>query len=1057
MAVEVGLSHKTHYTYDRRVNLGPQTIRLRPAPHTRGGVRNYSLKIEPSGHFLNWQQDPFGNFLARAVFPEPTDHLKIDVGLVAEIRSFNPFDFFLDEDYSEFPFSYAEGISTQLKPYLTVTESGPLFSSFVESIDRTETRTVDFLVRVNQMLYAKLGYLIRLEAGVQTGEDTLSKGSGSCRDFAWLLCQTLRQIGLATRFVSGYLIQLKPDVRAIDGPSGPEEDFTDLHAWTEVYLPGAGWVGLDATSGLLAGEGHIPLCCTPFPYDAAPVTGELEECESKMSHTMSITRLNEDRRITKPFTEEEWQKIVAQGRHVDKQLVEHDVRLTMGGEPTFVPTDNIESESWVGEALGDGKWQRGLKLLLGMRRNLPTGSLVHLGQGKWYPGEQLPRWAISAHYRLDGEPILAGDDCLPVSELVSKASVDDAKKWISTLCQVLGMPDDYFLPAREASGETRGYVLPLLYSQAAKRWISSSWGCEHVQLEPGDSAMGYRLPLQSIPPCPAGDQEVWPHRDPFATVASFESLSNITKRIKGISVSPLPEVSKEVGYVRTALCAEVRDDSIYIFLPPVSYAEHFLDLVAAIELAAKHVAVKIRFEGYRPPYDRRLQTYSVTPDPGVLEVNVAPVRTWDQYLTSVQDLYETAHTVKLSSSRFFLDGRRVGTGGGNHIVLGAERPEDSPFLRRPDLLQSMLSFWQNHPSLSYLFSSEFIGPTSQAPRIDEARNDSLYELELAFNRITEDSEVPPWLVDRLFRNLLIDSSGNTHRTEFSIDKLFCPTNPVGRLGLLEMRGFEMPPHPRMALVQGLLVRACIALFWKKPYQERLVRWGTQLHDQFLLPEYIWSDFQDVLEFLRREEFSFSSKWFEAFLDFRCPVWGQTQVRHMGVELRHALEPWNVMGEDLYQGHISRAVDSSVERLQVKVTGFDDRYDFCCNGFKVPLRKSSDSSSHVAGVRYKAWQPPSGLHPTLPVNTPLIFDLVEKASGHSVGGCTFYSCHPGGRSFETVPINENEAESRCRARFSSLGHTMGKVAVNNLDHTPEFPNTLDLRKAPLGSHTSKRGK
>ena len=1058
MAVEVALHHKTTYRYDRRVKLGPQTIRLRPAPHTRGLVQNYSLKISPSEHFINWQQDPFGNFLARIVFPKPTDHFGFTVGLVSEIRSFNPFDFFLDKEFEEFPFSYSDSLQAQLKPYLQVVDSQALITSFVETVDKSPRRTVDFLVDVNRMVYNRLDYLVRLEPGVQSSEETLDKNSGSCRDFAWLLCQMLRHLGLATRFVSGYLIQLKPDVESVDGPSGPTEDFTDLHAWAEVYLPGAGWVGLDATSGLLAGEGHIPLCCTPFPQDAAPVTGELEPCESTLEHFMSVKRLDEDRRITNPYTDEEWEAIVALGEKVDRGLAKHDVRLTMGGEPTFVPADNIESESWVGEALGGGKWTRALTLLLRLRQESYPHSLVHLGQGKWYPGEPLPRWAISAHYRLDGEPVFETDWCTPgLTARTGSTTLKRAKQFITSLAAMLGIPESFIQCGYEAAGEVGSQVLPLLFSHRLERWISSRWESlkNRMTLLEGDSPAGYRLPLHLVPINAEGQEEIWPSRDPLAPVEAFKSLPRIVEELKERSKKPLPEEVTVDGYVRTALSVEVRDGHLYVFCPPVSYAEHFLELMAAIEVVAKELALPVRLEGYRPPFDRRLQSFSVTPDPGVIEVNISPVANWKDYQATIESLYAQAHLSKLSSSRFFIDGRRVGTGGGNHVVLGAARAEDSPFLRRPDLLQSMLTFWQHHPSLSYLFSCEFIGPTSQSPRIDEARNDSLYELELAFRRIEEDKEVPPWLVDRLFRNLLIDSSGNTHRSEFCVDKLYSPSSTTGRLGLLEMRGFEMPPHPQMALVQGLLVRAALLSFWKKPYRSDLIRWGTRLHDEFMLPDRLWADFKDALSVLAGKDAAFDPLWFQAFLEFRCPVWGRTQIRHMELELRHALEPWHVMGEDLYQGSVSRAVDSSVERVQVKVRGFDPRYYLTCNGIQVPLQRTENGSDYVAGIRYKAWQPPSGLHPTLPVNTPLVFDLIEKSSAHSVGGCTFYSAHPGGRSYETVPINENEAESRCRAKFSSLGHTVGKVKSIELPRSREFPWTLDLRALPITPHEARK--
>jgi len=1097
LSIHVALNHVTHYRYDRLAGLGPQIIRLRPAPHSRSRILSYSLKIGPEQHFINWQQDPQSNWMARLVFPEKTHEFRIEVDLVAEMSVINPFDFFLEPQAEKIPFAYEDWQRHELTPYLYKLPATRLLQKYIDSIPKTPTPSADFLVALNQRIQSDVAYTIRMEAGVQTPEETLQKGSGSCRDSAWLMVQVLRHLGLAARFVSGYLIQLKADVKALDGPSGTEVDFTDLHAWCEVYLPGAGWIGLDPTSGLFAGEGHIPLAATPEPASAAPVTGAIDECETTFEHHMQVTRVWEAPRVTKPYTDEQWLAIESLGHEIDADLQDMDVRLTQGGEPTFVAVDDPDGAEWNTDALGPTKRLRAATLFHKMRDKYAPHGLMHFGQGKWYPGEQLPRWSLNCFWRKDGEPLWENPALFADETVDYGATEAQAQRFLQLVAAHLGITAEHVFPAFEdvyyylwrerrlpvnvdplksrlddplerarltkvfgqGLDKVMGHVLPV--SRHAGVWHTGSWylRSDRCYLIPGDSPIGYRLPLDSQPWVNQSDYPYQHVIDPAAPHPPLRSAAELRRQFSARQPGPAaslpasPQAAPAQGesapwVVRTAMCAQPRDGRLYVFMPPTGELDDYLELLVAVEAAASEMKLPVVLEGYEPPSDRRLANFRVTPDPGVIEVNVHPANAWDDLVERTTHLYQVAHESRLSTEKFMLDGRHTGTGGGNHFVLGGETPFDSPFLRRPDLLRSLISYWHNHPSLSYLFSGLFIGPTSQAPRIDEARNDSLYELEIAFKRIPEAAdESAPWLIDRLLRNLLIDVTGNTHCSEFCIDKLYSPDGPTGRLGLLELRAFEMPPHARMSLAQQLLLRAMIARFWKTPYAPpKLARWGTELHDRFMLPFFVEQDFGDVIAEMQAAGYPLQANWFAPHFEFRFPKYGDFAVKGMEFELRHALEPWHVMGEEGAPGGTVRYVDSSVERVQVKVDGVaPDRYALTCNGVPVPLQATGRGGEFVSGVRYRAWQPPSGLHPTIGIHSPLVFDLVDTWMQRSLGGCQYHVTHPGGRNFEHFPVNAYEAESRRLARFFRFGHTPGKMTVGTPQVDAEHPFTLDLRR------------
>ncbi len=777
----------------------------------------------------------------------------------------------------------------------------------------------------------------------------------------------------------------------------------------------------------------------------------------------------------------------------------------MGGEPTFVSIDDMEGEEWNFTALSPPKRRLAGDLIERLKTRFGSGGLLHYGQGKWYPGEPLPRWALGCFWRTDEKPVWRNPALFADETKDYGYSTVHAKHFVSTLTRHLHLPSDFIIPVYEdpwhyimeeqrlppdidplendlkdqeqrsslarlldqGIGEVVGYMLPLkakrkLNSRGPASWVSSPWPLrrKHLFLTPGDSPIGFRLPLKSLPRVSPEVRDIDPERDPFEEREALPDLFDLEESEKHENQKEANRGSRKVKsgpsakeIVRTALCIEPRQGRLYLFLPPVSHLEDYLALVAAIETTAEALQFPVVLEGYPPPFDPRLRALSVTPDPGVIEVNIHPAISWKELVESTTGLYEEARLARLGTDKFRLDGRHSGTGGGNHLTIGGPTPADSPVLRRPDLLKSLVVYWQNHPSLSFLFSGLFVGPTSQAPRVDEARHDSLYELDIAFQQMEAKREggqkrPPPWLVDRLLRNLLVDVTGNTHRAEFCIDKLYPPDQAGRRLGLVELRAFEMPPHARMSLVQMLLLRALIAWFWKVPYHGRFIKWGTDLHDRFMLPHYVAQELKEVVRDLQQAGYPFQYEWFSPFLEFRFPRYGTVVYEGIELELRQAIEPWHVLGEEIQEGSTSRPVDSSLERLQIKVRNLTDtRHIVTCNRRPVPLHPTGTRGEFVAGVRYRAWQPPSCLHPTIPVHTPLIFDLVDLWNGRSIGGCTYHVGHPGGRNPNSFPINANEAEARRMARFWSHGHTPGSMAVAPEERNRDFPMTLDLRRKP----------
>jgi uncharacterized protein (DUF2126 family) len=1133
--MRVLLQHRSHYTYPRPAALGPHVLRLRPANHTRARIETYRLLIEQE-HRLHWQQDPHGNHLARITFRAGQTLATLDVlvELAVDIQPINPFDFFIDDRARTAPFRYPDGLDSELRVFLDREDPayalGDLATGFFATLP-TEGTTLDLVVELNRRVNEHIRYVIRDEAGIWTPEETLRQGRGSCRDSATLLVAALRSRGLAARFASGYLVQLTDEGMIPGEPKGVGRDVVDLHAWAEVFLPGAGWIGLDATSGLLCGEGHIPLSCAASPGLAAPIDGTSDVGAEAVAFSTSIHRLGHEPRPTTPYTDEIWTQLLDGADRADAALAGAGLTLTAGGEPTFNSRLEPDLPEWNGGALGASKWARGLTLAQELRERLAPGGVLLHRTGKHYPGESLPRWALDVVGRRDGEPLWSSArtpgpaDAAAIERLARAIAArlgvapalhpayedpwrllqDEARLPVDLDPRRAGLddPEERRRLARildRGAGAPVGWVLPLARAVGDRGWLTEHWGFrrEALFLLPGDGPLGLRLPLGSLGP---GLPPPWPVEEPTqpdprrgdheALIALEElddkelaDLASLTANPGGsgaerlrraglarevlarrtqqqrlgeipslVPSAPTGDRSSITAGVRTALCVEARGDQAFVFLPPVVSAEDFIALVGAVDAARQDAGVEPLLEGYGPPSSPRLLRFAVTPDPGVLEVNLPPVATGRETAALIDTVFDAALHAGLHSEKYMLDGRLAGSGGGNHITVGGPTPLASPLLVRPDILASLVTFVQHHPSLSYMFTGLFVGPTSQAPRVDEARHDALYELELALDRAHgvahADGPPAPWMVDALFRHLLVDVAGSTHRAELCIDKLFDPQTPYGRQGLVEMRAFEMPPHPRMATAQTLLVRSLIAAFAQAPYRAPLVRWGSELHDRFLLPYWMWRDFEEVLGFLDQRGVGLPADGYRPFVDLRCPAVGAIDVGGLVLEVRNAIEPWHVLGEEVTVGGISRYVDSLMERVEIRASGLNpERHVVLVNGALLPMRSTGQRDLRVGGVRFRAWAPPHSLQPHLGIHHPLRFDIVDTWGKRSLGACAYHVWHPEGRAFEAAPLTQVEAAARRAQRFTREGPWIHPVRAHRAAPHPDQPYTLDLRRLAM---------
>ena len=1060
MSTRIALTHRIDLQFNQQVQVSTHWLRLRPAPHTKAMIEAYSLKIEAEPNFLNWVRDPYENYLARLDLPEPVSRLGLVVELIAELSPVNPFNFLVEPYAVKFPFEYPKQLARELAPYLRVGDVGPRLAAWLAEFKLMPGYIMERLGELNLKLCQ--AFPERRDTGLSLELDLeamLDIGRASAGDLAWLLTLSLRSLGLAARFTSGYMVMLAQ-------PEGGLE-IAKLHAWAEVYLPGAGWVGMDPAAGIFTAEGHIPLASAPEPLRTSPMVGTFEACEETQTESIGLRRLA-PQPINWPYADSNWADIRALSGKIDAALKSQSINLSLGLDISFVSRHHSSEPEWTTAALGQNKRLVAVELLDRLRNCIAPGGVLHLGQCDWYAGESLPRWRLGCFFRLDDVPIWRNQKLLGFQQTSVPISSSDAKRFSELLASELGVAASFVHPAHEDGlhqlwmnrsifdykpavedlheptrrkalaellsqdkGEPVGFVLPLRWDGAKSRWSSGNWTFRRngLYLTPGDFSIGYRLPLESLPTGELGAVEADPERCQFEERPVLAEVSGeLSARFAAFAaeLAADPEAADVEGCYsarppRTAVCVQVRQGRLFVFLPPMTHLEHYLDLVAALESTATKTGIPVMLEGYEPPEDYRLGRLLAQPEPGMLKLSLPEVQGFEQQHQLVLAAYREAEQCGLRGERILTDGKREPPGGRAEIRLGGITPAQSPFLQRPELLRSLIVYWQRHPCLSYLFTDRSIGPGGSAPRPDEGRDDALYELATALQRFPAGATSMPWLPDRLLRHLLADAAGDMKRAEIRIDRLYPPERSSARLGRIALRSFETPPHARLAGLQSLLVMGILAHLAQTPQAGDLIDWGSSLHDRFMLPRILWNDLKTVLCELDASGYPFQLEWFKPFLDLRFPLLGQIQTGDIGLHLRHAHEPWPVLAEETTASGVSRFVDSANARVEVTCTGLTpSRYALVCNGHRTPLQESGVAGELVCGVRFKAFNPPSTLHPTkLPVNS-LVFDLVDTWTGKVVLGCTYIPPRPAvSGPVAAAPSADPSGDGRPSDRQSSM--------------------------------------
>ncbi len=1110
MTMRVALNHHIGYVFDCQIDPTTLWLRLRPAPHTDALVEAYSLKVHAAQPWLTWVRDPFENHLGRLDLPEPFVRIGFDVDVIVDLDRVNPFDFFVEPSANDFPFEYSDQLRKELMPYLHRERCGPIFADWLAELDRSPRYLVEFLTQMKDHVCEKLGWQSPMDAKPIDLDAVIGQGGGSASELAWVLTQSLRAVGLAARITSGYLISLTTD----DNGDVSEDESADnacMHAWSEVFVPGAGWIGLDPSLGTFTAENHVPLASAPDPFRTVPLVGIDEQHVASYQNDIRLRRLKPTE-PGKPISETHWRDIMACGRYLDDKLSGEQIGLCTSAEVNFVSAVNSAAPEWTNQTLGTDKLRAAYALLNRLRTRWAPGGTVHVCQGEHIQGELSARWQLSCCYRSDAQPLWRNGELLASCQnLPGCATSGDARQLAEMLAAKLGLDTQFVIPAHEdplhqltinptllrdaprgdelvdplqrqqlanrlstPQADPAGYVLPLRWDFRTESWTSGVWKFRRdgLHLLPGDFALGFRLPLQSLakhatePDDIAIEPSLFEEKPRLPEVYGevFARQIEIDRSREEIEIADRGGNGRAP---RTAICVEPRDGVLHVFLPPIHYAEHYVGLIAAIESAVETLGLAVVLEGYPPPQDPRLKRFVLEPDNGLLRLFLPAVSSWQEQ----SELYETAYA---QADQVGLDcehgGRRDDTSlrpnSYTTLTLGGPTPAESPFLNRPQILRSLIAYWQNHPSLSYFFSGTLIGPSGNAPRPDEGRDDALYELGIALERFPHDSKLP-WVPDRLLRHLLADASGNMHRAEIRVDQLYAPERQSRRLGQIMLRSFDMPPHPRLASLQALLVRALIAHFSRQPYTKPPVAWQSALHDRFLLPQVLWDDLGTIIGDLGESELPLQHEWFAPLLEINYPKLGSVQIGDITLELRRAHEPWPLLAEEVSAGSMARFIDVANERIQVRVIGMPpDRYVLVCNHELVPLHRSTVQGEYVAGVRYKVCQPPSTLHPTVAPTTALVFDLIDTWTGRAIGGCTYYPAPPrtwavgvtgvpaipdrSGRQPAAPPPPVTLAATPVTGRFADCGSGVVPVAPPK-PGDGRFPYSLDLTKVAISIH------